>query len=139
MSRRERRKGADGEREVAAIFRRAGFDCDRVPNSGGLRIAGDLYGELPAHVEVKRQETARPWQWFEQASSEAPAGVAPVVAFRRNGSQWLAIVELETLVDLFAGASIAAKQAGDLAELELEHGERRELPAELELETELEP
>ena len=43
---------------MEAIFRAHGFDCDRVPNSGGLRLKGDLYGTLPVHVEVKRQERA---------------------------------------------------------------------------------
>ena len=102
MSGSERRKGKDGELEVAAIFRAAGFDCDRTPNSGGLRIRGDLHGELPAHVEVKRQETARPWAWWEQARAEAPPGVLPLVAFRRSRSRWLALVDLERLVDLLA-------------------------------------
>jgi hypothetical protein len=120
MSRRERDKGNRGELEVAAVFRARGFDCDRVPNSGGLRLKGDLLGDVPAHLEVKRQETARPWQWFAQAEAEAPAGVAPVVAFRRSRSKWLAIVELEQLADLMAAAGVARAQAGELAELELE-------------------
>lgn len=102
MSNSERRKGADAEREVAAIFRAEGFDCDRTPNSGGLRILGDLVGDVPAHLEVKRQETARPWAWYEQAEREAPAGVVPVVAFRRSNSPWLAIVPLAELARLMA-------------------------------------
>ena len=101
MSRRERDKGAAGEREVAAIFRAHGFDCDRVPNSGGLRLKGDLYGELPVHVEVKRQERAQVWAWWEQAAEEAGAGW-PVLAFRRNRSEWLAVVRLVDLVGLLA-------------------------------------
>ena len=101
MSRSERDKGAAGEREVAVIFRAHGFDCDRVPNSGGLRLKGDLYGELPVHVEVKRQERLQLWQWWEQASSEAGAGL-PMVAFRRNRSEWLAVVRLDDLVELLA-------------------------------------
>lgn len=103
MSRAERAKGARGEREVAAIFRAAGFDCDRTPNSGGLRILGDLYGgEMPFHVEVKRQEVARPWMWWEQARSEAPANTLPIVAFRRNLTPWLAMTNLELLARLLA-------------------------------------
>jgi Holliday junction resolvase len=102
VSRRERDKGATGEREVAAIFRAHGFDCDRVPNSGGLRLKGDLYGVLPVHVEVKRQERAQVWQWWEQAVSEAPEGVRPVLAFRRSRSEWLAVVRLDDLVGLLA-------------------------------------
>lgn len=103
MSRAERDKGTRGELEVAAIFRAAGFDCDRTPNSGGLRIAGDLYGvALPFHVEVKRQEVARPWLWMAQALAEAPADAVPLVAFRRNRSRWLALVDLEAMVALAA-------------------------------------
>jgi len=47
VGRSERNKGKGGELEVARIFKADGFDCDRTPNSGGLRIAGDLHGELP--------------------------------------------------------------------------------------------
>jgi Holliday junction resolvase len=109
VSNSERRKGATGELEVAKLFQAAGFDCDRTPNSGALRITGDLYGSVPAHLEVKRQEVARPWQWFEQAQAEAPAGVMPVVAFRRSRSPWLAIVPLEALVALMAAAALAGE------------------------------
>lgn len=103
MTRSEREKGARGEREVAAIFRAHGFDCERTPNSGGLRFRGDLLGLLGVHVEVKRQEIARPWAWWEQAKSEAAESVAPVmplVAFRRNDSEWLAIVPLDALAEM---------------------------------------
>lgn len=109
MSNSERRKGTSGELEVRDVFRAAGFDLDRTPNSGGLRILGDLYGDVPAHVEVKRQEVARPWAWWEQASSEAQAGAMPVVAFRRNRSPWLAIVSLEQLAALMASAALAVE------------------------------
>ena len=102
MSRAERAKGARAEREVAAIFRAHGFDCERTPNSGGLRVKGDLTGDVPAHVEVKWQEVARPWLWWEQASSEAPLQMMPVVAFRRSRSPWLAIVSLNMLAALLA-------------------------------------
>lgn len=100
MSRSERTKGKAGELEVARIFKARGFDCDRTPNSGGLRIAGDLHGDLPVHVEVKRQETARPWLWAQQARSEAPAGSRWLVAMRRSRDEWLALLPLVTVVHL---------------------------------------
>ena len=100
MSGRERRKGAAGELEVARIFQAAGFDCDRTPNSGGLRIRGDLHGELPVHVEVKRQETARPWLWAAQARAEHAAGRGWIVAMRRSHDEWLAMLPLVDLVRL---------------------------------------
>jgi hypothetical protein len=117
----ERRKGVSGELEVRDVFRGFGFDCDRTPNSGALRIAGDLYGTVPAHVEVKRQETARVWAWWEQASGEAPAGELPIVAFRRSRSPWLAIVPLDKLAELMADAAIgrASREVAAAHELEV--------------------
>lgn len=98
MSNSERRKGKTGELEVQRIFEAAGFPCSRTPNSGALRIRGDLHGDLPVHVEVKRQETARPWAWWAQATADAPLGVAPVVAMRRSHGPWLALADLGWLI-----------------------------------------
>lgn len=101
-----RDKGARGEREVCAVFRAAGFDCDRVPNSGGLRLKGDLYGSLPVHVEVKRAERLRVTEWLAQAEGECGDRV-PVVAFRQNGGRWYAVLPLEDLADLLTTARTA--------------------------------
>jgi Holliday junction resolvase len=100
VSNSERRKGKDGELEVAAIFGDAGFDCSRTPNSGALRLRGDLHGDVPLHVEVKRQEVARPWAWAEQAATDAGAGARWLVAMRRSRSPWLAMMPLEEVVRL---------------------------------------
>jgi Holliday junction resolvase len=100
MSGSERRKGAGGELEVARIFQAAGFDCDRTPNSGGLRIRGDLHGVLPIHVEVKRQETARPWLWAQQSRTDAGAGARWLVAMRRSRDEWLTLLPLVDVVRL---------------------------------------
>jgi hypothetical protein len=102
MSNSERRKGAAGELEVAAIFRAAGFDCDRTPNSGGLRVKGDLAGTVPAHVEVKRQEVLRLPLWLRQARSDAPIDVLPVVAFRQSRRDWQAAASYYGLIGLGA-------------------------------------
>ena len=107
MGRMQRTKGNRAELEVAAIFRAAGFDCDRVPNSGGLRIKGDLHGDIPVHVEVKRAERLKLPEWLAQARDEAPEGVTPVLAFRRSHEPWYACVPLEALVALLSVARLA--------------------------------
>jgi hypothetical protein len=85
MSGRERRKGLVGEREVAAIYTAAGWELRGLEGSGDwLAFA---HGTTQ-HVEVKRQEVARPWLGQEQALAEAPAGTLPVVVFRRSRSEW---------------------------------------------------
>lgn len=100
MSNRERRKGQGGELEVAERFKAAGFDLDRTPNSGALRVRGDLHGDVPVHVEVKRQEVARPWLWAEQAAVDAGDGARWLVAMRRSRSPWLAMLPLDDVVQL---------------------------------------
>lgn len=114
MPNRERRKGLEGEREVAAIWRDSGFTIHNLEGqgdhavvlpyiTGGSGTRDDPLRTQPhVHCEVKRCETTRPWAWYEQASSEAPAGSVPVVAFRRSKSPWLALIELEDLARLLA-------------------------------------
>lgn len=101
VSAAERRKGLNGEREVAELL--AGFDFV----VRGLDAAGDhlaLGHGLVLHVEVKRQEVTRPWQWIEQARSEAPPGTLPVVFFRRSRSEWLALAPAAELLERLARA-----------------------------------
>lgn len=100
MANSERRKGQTGEREVVDVFRSHRFDVDRTPNSGALRLRGDLYGTVPVHVEVKRQEVARTWLWAEQASTDAGQGERWLVAMRRSRSPWLALLPLDDVVRL---------------------------------------
>lgn len=100
MSRSERDKGRKGEAEVAAIYQAAGLQVRGLEGTGDHLVVCSPELGLTIHSEVKRQETARPWAWWEQASSEAPAGTMPVVAFRRNRSPWLAIADLEQLAAL---------------------------------------
>lgn len=100
MSNRERRKGRDGEAEVRALLERHGLQAQPL---GGREDQPDqllvLAAGTPIALEVKRQETARPWAWWEQATANAGT-MTPAVAFRRNRSEWLAIVRLEDLAEL---------------------------------------
>lgn len=96
MANRERAKGLAGEHEVAQIWTAKGWEVR------GLEGLGDQYvsrNGLLLHSEVKRQEVARPWAWWEQASNEATALSLPVVVFRRNRSPWLAITSFTMLAD----------------------------------------
>lgn len=101
--RASRTKGRSGEQEVARLFRAAGYDCERVPNSGGLRLKGDLYGNVPAHIEVKRTERLELWRALRQAEDEC-GDKTPVLVFRRSRSPWYAAVPLDYLLGLMAGS-----------------------------------
>lgn len=110
MSRAERDKGRKGEGEVAAIYRRHGLEVRGLEGSGDhLVVCGPASG-LVLHSETKRQETARVWLWWEQASSEAAPGSMPIVHMRRNRSPWLALVELERFAGMVARLEVLERE-----------------------------
>lgn len=122
MGRGEREKGRKGEAEIATLYRGKGFEVRGLEATGDHLIVCGEHSGVVLHSEVKRQETARPWAWWEQASSNAPPGVPAVVHFRRNRSPWLALLladELATLLaSLEAARSAAASARARVAELE---------------------
>ena len=101
--RRSRDKGKRGELEVAAVLCAAGFDARRTPNSGGLSWRGDIVGVPGYVIEVKRQESLAVPAWLRQAAADAAVcHSVPVVAFRRSGEPWHAILLLEELARLLS-------------------------------------
>ena len=96
MSKSQRTKGLEGEREVAAIFAAAGYSVRNLEGQGDALAIGSN-GRL-MHVEVKRQERIQIGMWLRQAQGEAPKGVPPVVAFRRNREDWVACLRLDDLL-----------------------------------------
>ena len=64
------RKGADGERELAAVLREYGYEIKR----GGSMSFGevpDLVGLPGIHIEVKRCEQVRLSEWMQQAERDS--------------------------------------------------------------------
>lgn len=105
MGDRSRNKGLRGEHELASIFTDAGW------TTRGLEAGGDwlVFPALPhsakpraLHIECKRQERIRIVEWLDQARTEAPAGIPPVVCFRQNHGQWIAALPLADLLRLIA-------------------------------------
>lgn len=105
MGARSQRKGADGELEVAAILREHGYHVER----GGTQSFGaqpDLFGLNDVHLEIKRCETAKIWEWMAQSKADAARfkdGV-PTVIFRRSRSNWLICMELSDWLALYERA-----------------------------------
>ena len=58
-----------------------------------LNVAG-------VHWQIKRTEHLELWKAINQAETEAAPTDLPVVAFRRNRSKWMCIVDAEELVAL---------------------------------------
>jgi hypothetical protein len=54
------------------------------------------------HLETKRQERLRLWEWLRQAEAEAPKGTMPAVVFRQSRGDWYVCLSLEDLLTLVA-------------------------------------
>lgn len=99
MSRYNKQKGAQGERDVAEMLRKFGFDAWR-QGKQFFREEGRVHEDVthniePYHLEVKRtKEKLDIPAAFRQARAEKPDKV-PVVIWRGNRQPWRAIMDLE--------------------------------------------
>lgn len=105
MSGKSTRKGKTGELEVMHILREHGYHVDR----GGAQSFGerpDLFGMKDVHLEIKRCETTKIWEWMEQSKADAArfGDGWPTVIFRRSRSNWLICMELENWLQLYQKA-----------------------------------
>lgn len=96
------RKGADGERELAAILREYGYIVER----GGSMSFGevpDLVGLPGVHVEVKRCEQVRLSEWMQQAEADSKRfrDGMPVVFHRRSREGWRVTMNLADFMRLY--------------------------------------
>ena len=96
-----KRKGKDGELELAAWLRSQGFDARRGQQFSGTPDSPDIVSDFPAHIECKVTEALQLRKAVAQA--ERDSGGKPWVIFHKwNRGPWIAIMPGE--------------QAGDWAE-----------------------
>ena len=105
MGKASRDKGKRGEREWARLCREQGYDGKRTAQyRGNTGDAGDVEGLPGIHIEVKRTEALRPWDYMTQAVHDAARngeGNLPIVAWRKNNNPWLVIMKAEDWFQLF--------------------------------------
>lgn len=95
-----RQKGARGEREFAEYLRAHGHDARRGQQFAGGPESPDVVSNLPFHWEVKRVEALQLYPALAQAIRDAKDGTVPVVAHRKNGQEWVAILRMDDLMGL---------------------------------------
>jgi len=102
MGRASQKKGATGERELAAILQEYGYDCTR---GGSLSFGAvpDLSGLPDIHIEVKRVEKLNVVEAMEQSirDSERMRDGMPALFHRRNRKPWLVTMRLSDWLKLY--------------------------------------
>ena len=96
------RKGADGERELAALLEQYGYTIKR----GGSLSFGevpDLTGLPGVHIECKRVERLNVPEAMKQAAKDSARfqDGKPAVFHRRSREPWLVTMRLEDWMELY--------------------------------------
>ena len=95
------RKGAAGERELAALLRQHGYEIER----GGFCFGEvpDLVGLPGVHIEVKRVERLNVGEAMNQAIRDAEKfqDGAPALFHRRNRQPWLVTMRFEDWMGMY--------------------------------------
>ena len=102
MGKSSQRKGAAGERELAAMLSAAGYECQR----GGSLSFGeipDVLGLPGIHIECKRVERLNVGEAMEQAirDSDRMMDGMPALFHRRNRKPWLVTMRMEDWLKLY--------------------------------------
>ena len=101
MSATERRKGARGELQVVELCHAHGWPRARRNFMSGGRGGGDVIeGPPDVHIEVKWRERLNVHVAMGQAEMAARPTDIPIVAHRRNHSDWLATLPLDDVLAL---------------------------------------
>lgn len=97
------RKGANGERELAAVLRGYGYNIER----GGSMSFGevpDLTGLPGVHIECKRVERLNVSEAMKQAQRDSARfkDGAPIVFHRRSRESWLVTMSLADFMTMYS-------------------------------------
>lgn len=96
-----RDKGKRGELEFAKFVSERLAPARRGQQFCGANGDADIVVEgLPVHIEVKRVQKLNLDKAMEQAVSDSPDGVIPIVAHRKNRHDWLCTLRAEDLIAL---------------------------------------
>ena len=100
MGKTSREKGKRGEREFALYLRGHGYDARRGVQYQGGQESPDVIGLPGVHIEVKRTEQLRLYDWLEQVRNDSGPRL-PLIAHRKNNHDWVAIMPMDDFMRLY--------------------------------------
>lgn len=104
MATNGKRKGKEGELQLARALRQHGYDVRRSVQYNGKAEEGqpDLIGLPHIHVECKRTERLNLYDAIDQAKRDSEGtNQLPVVFHRKNNCEWVAIMTLEDFMHIY--------------------------------------
>ena len=96
-----KRKGNEGERQLAALLCEYGYQARRSVQFCGLNGDADVVGLQGVHIEVKRVERLNIHNAMKQSIRDAREGEKPVVMHRRNRTEWLVTMRLDDFIEFY--------------------------------------
>ena len=105
MAINSKRKGNEGERELASRLKEYGYNARRTVQYNGKAEEGqpDLLGLPGLHIECKRVEALRLYDAVDQAKSDsAETDNLPVVFHRKNNCEWVVIMPMDAFMQLYS-------------------------------------
>lgn len=103
MGLHSKNKGKVGEREVAAVLKRHGFDARRGQQFSGGDDSPDVKHDMEGfHIEVKRTERLNLNAAIAQANEDKTDKETALVVHRSNRQPWLVTMEFEAFVKLMS-------------------------------------
>jgi Holliday junction resolvase len=101
MPKNSRRKGAEGERELAKVLRQYGYESRRGQQYSGANGDADVVGLPGIHIECNRVEKLNLYDAMSQAISDAKADEIPAVFHRKNRCEWLITMKLKDFMEIY--------------------------------------
>lgn len=96
-----RRKGAEGERELAGKLREYGYDSRRGQQYCGANGDADVVGLPGVHIECKRVEKLNLYDAMAQSVHDAKEGEVPAVFHRKNRCEWLVTLRFDDFMRMY--------------------------------------
>lgn len=101
MATNGKRKGKEGENELAHKLKEYGYNARRSVQYNGKDGQADVLGLPHIHIECKRVEKLNIYDAIEQAKRDAKNGDKPAVFHRKNRCNWLVTMELDEFMAIF--------------------------------------
>ena len=97
-----KRKGKEGELELAKQLREYGFDCRRSQQFCGKGgESADVIGLPHIHIECKRCESLNIDNALNQAINDCKSGSIPAVFHRKNKTKWKVTLGLDDFMKIY--------------------------------------